>query len=226
MLSQDIYAGIIHIIDRSTRMASMEATREKLRIRTRAFRGTVNKIFGRLIRVMASTVKFECEEIDLLTPDKVVGFWHGDVQGALALLRVLRERDVRASAITTTEWRGDVLAKIISHYGHKPLRMPNGMEMRHKMKEVLEATKDTSRFFAMALDGPSGPRHQPKSILFRLASDAKREFITITFRYSRAITVTRRWDMYKLPLPFSTVYMDIHQHGVLERGEVPVCPLA
>jgi lysophospholipid acyltransferase (LPLAT)-like uncharacterized protein len=197
----------------------------KLKIRTRAFRGTVNKILGRLIRLVASTVRFECNNIDLLVPGKVIGFWHGDVQGALALLRVLQRRDLQVSAITTTGWRGDVLSKMIRHYGHKPLRMPNGMEMRHKMKDVLAEMKDKTNMFAMALDGPLGPRHEPKSILFRLASDSKREFVSITFRYSRAITLKSRWDYYKIPMPFSTVIMDIHEHGLLERGEVPNCPL-
>jgi lysophospholipid acyltransferase (LPLAT)-like uncharacterized protein len=181
------------------------------------WRVIVTFVLGLWVRFVCATVRFR-GDVEMLAPHQLLGFWHGDTQGALAMLRLMGRRGVYFSAITTTGWRGDLLSNIIARYGHTPLRMPDGMEMRRHMKTVLAAAKDTTRLFGMALDGPAGPHHEMKPFVPRLAADTGREFVTISFEYSCAIKSKRRWDMYRAPLPFSTVTLRVNVHGKIDRA--------
>lgn len=192
---------------------------------TRLGRNIVTSVMGFAIRFMCATVRFRFDSsitgisAATLRNDMSVGFWHGDTQGALALLRHLRKYEVSANIIVTADWRGDVIDRTIKRYGHRSVRMPDGLEIRHFMSELKKTAGDRQHLFALSMDGPLGPKHEPKKILFRLSADERREVVVLSFDYSRAIRLGR-WDSYAIPLPFSRVTMRANSLGTPTRAEV------
>lgn len=67
---------------------------------------------------------------------------------------------------------------------------------------------------AVALDGPLGPRHEPKKLAFYLSEHAEEAFVGISLSYSSCIRLTRRWDKYVIPLPFTTVDVAVKDYGI------------
>jgi len=183
------------------------------------FRGVANFLAKLGIRLMCATVRIACDDVDKLRGDLVAGFWHGDSQAALILLKLFKKQKIRTNVVVTAEWRGDVIGKTVRRYGHSPIRMPNGAEIRHFLSELKQTFDDKSRIFAVALDGPLGPKHEPKKILFRLANEAKREVVVLWFEYSKVLRLNR-WDDYAIPLPFSKITTNVATFGIPTREEV------
>ncbi|HWQ78471.1 MAG TPA: hypothetical protein VN381_06630, partial [Anaerovoracaceae bacterium] len=64
---------------------------------------------------------------------------------------------------------------------------------------------------AISLDGPLGPYHVPKDFAFVSALLTKRKLMPIAIRVRRKIELKRRWDRYKIPLPFNEIILDFYE---------------
>ena len=58
---------------------------------------------------------------------------------------------------------------------------------------------------ALALDGPMGPIYEPKLLVFKLAEFLNRKIIPINVKVFRKYIIKKRWDRYKLLLPFNHI---------------------
>ena len=95
-----------------------------------------------------------------------------------------------------------------------------------RRKEILEELRGRDTSLAVALDGPLGPRHEPKGLAFYFAELLGAEFTGFTLRYSACIRLWRRWDKYAIPLPFSKVTVRAHGYGRVTRKNMPALPAA
>ncbi|MDR1116628.1 MAG: hypothetical protein LBL09_00065 [Oscillospiraceae bacterium] len=176
----------------------------------------ISAIVGFGLRFILSTVRMKTQNIEYLKGGKAAGFWHGDSIAALILLKQLKDSGVKFSIVVTADWRGDVIEKTIRRYGHRTVRVKDGLAARHAMAELKAESMDMGYVLAMALDGPLGPVHKPKKILFHLAMGSGREMTAISFKYGRAVRLNR-WDSYAIPLPFSEVGVTVHKIGYVTR---------
>ncbi|MBW4080603.1 hypothetical protein [Paenibacillus sp. S150] len=120
------------------------------------------------------------------------------------LLRKLSGQFKGIKVIITTDARGSYIEGLLKVYGAEAVRMPDGLRIRHFLEALQRIGKDEG-ILAGALDGPTGPIHCPKKLLFKLAETAQKEVVCVSFHYSRVLRLWKRWDKYAIPLPFSSI---------------------
>lgn len=178
--------------------------------------GLLTHILRPGIELLGRTVRLEVDNPEALAPDRMIGYWHGDSCGAMLLLRLLRRRGVEAATAVTADSRGDVIEGVMARYGLRAVRVRDGLAARRALPELAAAAADRERLFALALDGPTGPLHTPKRLLFQLACRTGRGVVQLRFHYSAALRL-RRWDHYALPLPFSRVTVEVRPLGNITK---------
>ncbi len=127
----------------------------------------------------------------------IVCFFHGDY-----LLLFPHFRGRQATIFTTRSHRGAYLAEIIERFGYRPCLLPD----RRKDPKTLESMVDElqrGHNAVLAVDGPLGPYHVVKSGALVLAQRTGHPIVPVGIASAWHITLTKRWDRYALPLPFT-----------------------
>ena len=91
--------------------------------------------------------------------------------------------------------------------------------------EQNKADTATIRSVRISAAGPLGPRHEPKKLAFYLSEHAEEAFVGISLSYSSCIRLTRRWDKYVIPLPFTTVDVAVKDYGIVQKKAIPNLPV-
>ncbi len=150
----------------------------------------------------------------------MVGYWHTDSCCVQLVLKQLSRREHKIKVIVTADKRGDTIERMINRYGAEALRLPDGLKMRPFFKELKEESKARSEILAASLDGPLGPLHEPKKLLFLLASQADKEVVYIHFQYRNVLRLRNRWDRYVIPLPFCKITAEVEDLGRIGEKEL------
>lgn len=182
----------------------------------------LNACFLTYTKLLLKTCKFQIENKEIFRNGIMFGFWHGDCYSMELVLKELSREFSDICAIVTAGTRGDYIENTLSHNGGEALRIPDGMEMKTAYKKMLEAAKRPKLIMAAALDGPAGPCHEPKKLLFMLAKEAKKEVVYSYFTYKRVIRLKKRWDSYVIPLPFARVTAHFEQIGEITREKLSI----
>lgn len=160
----------------------------------------------RYIEFVYDTSKVEITgSTELLNKDNdenvVLLFWHGD---SYCLYPALRGSMLYV--LTTADRRGDYITDICRHFGYETIRVPDestdGQHLFH-IRNMIK--KGNDGHLAVATDGPLGPYHLPKSLTFVLARLTGRRLVPVSFSIKRKISINKRWDKYKIPLPFNEI---------------------
>lgn len=177
----------------------------------------LSKVFLVYLKLVAITGKLEVRYKDKIRENIIVGYWHGDSYCMQLVLRQISKKFKKINAIITADERGDVIEKIITHYGASALRLPDGLKMRHFLRELKETSIYFDGIIVAALDGPKGPLHEPKKLLFLLAANADKEMVYIHFKYTHVIRLKHRWDQYVIPLPFTRIIAEVEELGYISK---------
>ncbi|MFZ2101158.1 MAG: hypothetical protein WAU86_11395 [Oricola sp.] len=144
----------------------------------------------------------DLEKLDRLLRDgaKLVAvFWHGKYFSLFALAA-----GRRVSVVTTLSFRGNVIASICRWFGYQPVRIEHGVE-NHALAIVEDALSGKSPLAAIAVDGPLGPRREPKPGAIRIASDLGYRLLPISVDGTPKTVSTSRSDRHEIPWPFARV---------------------
>ncbi|MDR0325110.1 MAG: hypothetical protein LBI19_03325 [Oscillospiraceae bacterium] len=136
-----------------------------------------------------------------------VGLWHGD---SFCYYPQLQNRgDV---IVTTINKRGDVVAALGRKFGYNPIRLPDEHNPDVSLLNLRRMLADAgSQHICFSMDGPLGPYHIPSRFFLTAAYLAKKRIMPISVKVKRKIRLTRRWDKYMIPLPFSRITFTFHQ---------------
>lgn len=107
-----------------------------------------------------------------------------------------------------------------TRYNGNVLRAHDGFGMWEVYREIIAHAKAEEGMFATSLDGPLGPYHEPKKLLFFLAEQARKEMVFVQFNYSHCITIKNRWDQYKIPLPFTKITIKANDLGMISKNKL------
>lgn len=176
-------------------------------------------IFLAYLKLVAVTGRVNVINEASLKEDTIVGYWHGDSYCMQLVLKEISKKKKRINVIVTADKRGDVIERIISYYGASALRLPDGLKIRHFLRKLKETSKAPG-IFAAALDGPLGPIHEPKKLLFLLASQSHKNMVYIHFKYNHVIRLKHRWDNYVIPLPFSRITARVEELGYIGKEDL------
>ena len=122
---------------------------------------------------MKKTVAIEWQEIQFVTGNQVFGFWHEDSFLMNLVLEELSGKTSPVDVIVTADTRGDYIEHMLQACGGHALRVPDGFAAFGALKKILQDSYEQTRSIAVALDGPLGPRHEPKKLAFYLAEQAQ-----------------------------------------------------
>lgn len=155
---------------------------------------------------------------------QICGFWHEDSFFMNLVLERLADRTTPVDVIVTADTRGNYIEYMVRQCGGNALRVPDGYGAFTALKKIVKDSYEKTHSIAVALDGPLGPRHEPKKLAFYLSEHAEEDFVGITVSYSSCIRLWRRWDRYVIPLPWSTVDVSVRNYGVVRKDCIPKLP--
>ena len=120
-------------------------------------------LFSGYLKLLKKTVAIEWQEIQFVTGNQVFGFWHEDSFLMNLVLEELSGKTSPVDVIVTADTRGDYIEHMLQACGGHALRVPDGFAAFGALKKILQDSYEQTRSIAVALDGPLGPRHEPKS---------------------------------------------------------------
>lgn len=177
-------------------------------------------IFLAYLKLVSVTGRLQLINGELIKDNTMVGYWHGDSYCMQLVLAEIGKNNKRINVIVTADKRGDIIEDMIKRKGARALRLPDGMNMRPFFRRLKEFAVTEEGILAASLDGPLGPLHEPKKLIFLLAAEAKKPVAYIRFEYKRVIRLKNRWDKYVIPLPFCRINAVVEDLGVVSNDDL------
>lgn len=181
--------------------------------------------FTRYLSLIDRTVKIVWQEDNRYGDSQIFGFWHEDSFFMNLVLERLSHKTTPVDVIVTADTRGNYIENMIRRCGGNALRVPDGYQAFAALRKIVQDSYEKTHSIAVALDGPLGPRHEPKKLAFYLSEHAEEDFVGISLTYSSGLRLTRRWDKYVIPLPFTTVTVSVKNYGIVKKNAIPVLPV-
>jgi lysophospholipid acyltransferase (LPLAT)-like uncharacterized protein len=159
------------------------------------------------IHIICSTLRFEVSAEDevedprkLPEPATVAPFWHRAVFSATYFYR---HRGI--AVMTSRSFDGEYIARIISHFGFKPVR---GSSSRGAVSALLgmHDVVEEQGVAAFTIDGPRGPKYvaKPGPVLLAKRSGAPIRCFYVAVERGWALN---SWDEFVIPRPFTRAYI-------------------
>jgi lysophospholipid acyltransferase (LPLAT)-like uncharacterized protein len=165
--------------------------------------------FYGLINIIGRTVRFEVvgrENHDAATADgglPIYSFWHDDI---LLATYFWRRRNI--VVMTSQSFDGEYIARFIQRFGYGAAR---GSSTRGGVGALIEMIRQmrAGHPAAFTVDGPKGPRHTAKMGAVLLAKKTGQPILPFTITPGRRWTLTRSWDRFWIPKPFTRARLEI-----------------
>jgi len=197
---------------------------QNMRVR-KAGQQILKVIFLKYLKLLERTITIQWEEDTQYGSSQIFGFWHEDSFFMNLVLKNLADRTTPVDVIVTADTRGEYIEYMIEQSKGHALRVPDGFGAFKELKKILRQSYEQTRSLAIALDGPLGPRHEPKKLAFYLSEHAQEEFVGISISYSACIRLKHRWDKYAVPLPFTKVKVLVRDYGIVPKDRIPELPV-
>lgn len=191
----------------------------------------IHEILKRLlflfIRILYTTYRFETTGLDqkekakkmTATGSHLIAIWHEQVFGGLLnyayhdpyLILASRSKD------------GDFAAYVSLKLGFIPVRGSSKRDGKDKGgKEAIQIYIDNLKkglSGGVTIDGPKGPRQVCKPGIIIMAKEAGCPIVPMSVFYSNCFEFKKAWDKFKIPLPFSKIYIH-HNEPLLVTEEI------
>ncbi len=107
---------------------------------------------------------------------------------------------------------GELISLVLKRFGFSPLRGSSSRGSVTARRLILDALAEGTKI-AVTVDGPRGPRHEPKRGLFDLARRSGVPILPMRVRASSAWILRKSWDQFQIPKPFACI--EIHYQPLL-----------
>ena len=124
------------------------------------------------------------------------------------VLERLADKTTPVDVIVTADTRGNYIEHMIKRCGGNALRVPDGYKAFGALKNIVRDSYEKAH-----------------SMAFYLSEHAEEAFVGISLSYSSCIRLTRRWDKYVIPLPFTTVDVAVKDYGIVQKKAIPNLPV-
>ncbi len=163
-------------------------------------------VLYRIYSVWCSTLRYRedgRQAVDVLWQKKipmVFALWHDEL---FPLMHVKRSLEI--VTVVSQSRDGEYLAGVLTRLG---LYTARGSSSRGGVNALLQSAKMMRKYGLAAcitVDGPRGPRHQAKEGAIFLAQHISAYIVPVRIHMSRAKVLTKSWDKFQIPLPFSKI---------------------
>ena len=162
-----------------------------------------------LIRCLAATIRFELDDRSGLfsgAPKERIIFsiWHNRLALSLIMYRryVWRhDRERRLAAMVSASRDGGMLARVLEHFGVKPVR---GSSSRRGPQALREMISWGARGYDLAItpDGPRGPCYRVQEGVISTSQLTGLAIVPVACHLNWKIR-PNSWDRFQIPLPFA-----------------------
>lgn len=156
---------------------------------------------SRIIRVLHWSIKTEIIGLEATQGcwDKGVSIifasWHDEL-----LMMPMSYRGPGARILISASKDGELIARMIKHFGVSAVRGSSSRGGRAAFRELLSLTNEPLDL-GITPDGPRGPRHQLKDGIVQLARLSGRPVVPVSYMCSKGHRFAS-WDRFLLPFPF------------------------
>ncbi len=159
------------------------------------------KLIDLYLKLLLKTCKINVDNVNI--DDGIIGFWHEDSFAMMLLLNYL-EKQSNVNVLITEGKRGEIISKLIEDSCNSAVVLKHDKKTLKRLTEICKSEAS----LALPLDGPLGPRRVCKPIANRFAMryNKKRQFVNVEYNFKLAL---RRWDKYRVVLPFSTLNITV-----------------
>lgn len=142
-------------------------------------------------------------------------FWHGD---SFCLYPALK--GLNLYIVVTKDRRGDYISEVCEYYGYHALRIPDASDGGNHLFQIRKTINGNEPAnIAITIDGPIGIYHVPKDFALVIAVLTRRRVMPISAEVKRCIRLTRRWDKFKIPLPFNEITIRFNEPMAVARDQ-------
>lgn len=131
----------------------------------------------------------------------VLACWHNKLFSFPMLGRHIPQQWV---SIVSASKDGEFLAQVLERLGIKASRGSSSRGGVRALMGAVRIMKKEGRQGFVTVDGPRGPRHEPKEGIFLMAQRAGALIVPAHVTYSHKYVFEKAWDKFELPYPFSS----------------------
>lgn len=156
------------------------------------------------------------EYLDADHPDKFILFiWHGDSYCYYPFLK-----GKKLNIVTTKNKRGGVVSRISKHFGYDVMRLPDlAADGNYIFQLKSQINQKNKANLVLSVDGPTGPAHEIKDFAMIMALFSKRKILPLTVEVKHSLTLKKRWDDFKIPLPFNQITIRVNDFFEVEKAD-------
>lgn len=154
------------------------------------------KMLPFLVSILVKTLRIRI----LNEPDRnnyVFIFWHSKM---IAGWWVVRKR--KSVALVSKSKDGMILSRLLMNWGYKIVRGSSSKGGKEAVSELSAYVKE-GYSAVITPDGPRGPAMTIKNGPLIISHDCKVPVIPISIRYSSKKILSKSWDRFEIPMPFS-----------------------
>ena len=167
-----------------------------------------------LLAALGATYRFDVDGLEHLTAAYALGqpihaFWHGRILPATIYFR-----DRRIVVITSENFDGEWIARIITKFGYGTAR---GSSSRGARKALLQMVRDVrEKPVAFTVDGPRGPARIAQPGAVWLSKATGNPVLPFHLEADRSWAL-RSWDRTQIPKPFARVTLTFAPPFIVPR---------
>lgn len=145
-------------------------------------------------------------KVPLNKQEGIFYFWHQQIIPGMFFFHALK---AQGACIVSPSNDGKFAGFICNKLGFNVLYGSSFKQPITLIRQALLALKGMRRL-CMVGDGSRGPAFQLQPGLMYFAEKMDIPLIFIECTQQRSITLTKSWDQFKIPLPFSKIYVTVH----------------
>lgn len=182
--------------------------------RKRAQVATIGSLGYPLLAVLGATYRFDVHGLDHVDRAQALGqpihaFWHGRILPATIYFR-----HRRIVVITSENFDGEWIARIITKFGYGTAR---GSSSRGARKALLQMLRDVrEKPVAFTVDGPRGPARVAQPGAVWLSKATGNPVLPFHIEAERYWTL-KSWDRTQLPKPFTRLALSFAEPFIVPR---------
>ncbi|MFH1644212.1 MAG: DUF374 domain-containing protein [bacterium] len=134
-------------------------------------------------------------------------FWHQNIIAAMFFF--FKQKSVGYSIVSPSN-DGKIIGYVLQKLGFKVLygsAYKKSVQLIRQGLEILDANKK----ICIVGDGSRGPAFQLQRGVIYLAAKSKLPLVFVECKTQSAIKITKSWDQFKIPLPFTKISIKVHQ---------------
>ena len=160
-----------------------------------------------LYRLWCGTLRYTesgRERVDAMNKARelmVFCMWHNEIFAPMYI-----RRDLRIVSIVSRSKDGEYLARLLNVLGIRTARGSSSRGGAAAMRDAARQMQAEQFNACVTIDGPRGPRHEPKNGVIFLAHHAGATLVPMR-TFMKKAKFFNSWDRFQLPLPFSRVHV-------------------